>query len=69
MSTLLRSASSDLKTKAHNGVDEESAQMRIDTTGLFNLYMRFKINKKSNTIEQGIHDHSRIEKSKTVSET
>ena len=31
--------------------------MRIDTAGLFNLYTRFMINKKSSRVEHGIHDH------------
>ena len=48
---LLRSVSSDFTAKARYGDGEESAEMRIDTTGLFNLYTRFIINKKSSTVE------------------
>ena len=73
------SASLDLKTKARYGVDEESAEMRIDTTGLFDLHTRLSSTKNRAQSDTTVyhdhsrisryHNHSQIEESKTVSET
>ena len=56
---LLRSASSDFTAKARYVVGEESAEMRIDTAGLFNLYTRFMIKKI---------EHSRVRYSRSQSD-
>ena len=74
---MLRSASSDFTSKARYCVGEESAEMRINIAGLFDLYTRLSSTKNrhswilyhDHSRISRYHDHNRIEESKTVSET